>query len=886
MTKWVYNFGQITTEGNKNDNYLLGNKGANLAQMSLIGIPVPPGFTLTTELCNYYFKHARSFPDDLKNQIEVSLSKIENQLGLKFGDPTKPLLLSIRSGAMVSMPGMMDTILNLGLNDITVEALAKLTNNPRFAYDCYRRFIQMYSEIVLGVEHYVFENLLHLKKQDANIHKDSELSLDDLKDLIAKFKNIVFEEVGKEFPQDIYTQLWEAIKSVIESWMNVRAIRYRRIHHFDDSLGTAVNIQSMVFGNMDENSATGVAFTRDPSTGKKVVFGEYLINAQGEDVVAGIRTPQVISKSAKPNIGINVPSLEEYMPAVYKELVGIFDKLENFYQDMQDIEFTIEQGKIWILQTRSGKRSALAGLKIAFDMVEEGIITKEQALLNINPDSLEKLLHPTIDNQQNYFVMAKGLPASPGAATGRVYFDADTTELKSKTEDVILVRTETSPEDIHGMNAAKGILTIKGGMTSHAAVVARGMGKPCICGAGSISVNYDLKQFIAGDQFINEGDVITINGSTGDVILGEVKTILPELPDEFFQIMQWANENKNLDVRANAETISDAKAALQFGAVGIGLCRTEHMFFNTERISVVREMILSEDEDGRKKALNKLLAMQVADFVEIFEIMGSLPINIRLLDPPLHEFLPHTEKEKKELAETLNLSIHQINSRISQLTEHNPMLGHRGCRIGISFPEIYEMQANAIFQAMKLNFQKLGKAMNIEIMIPFVISIEEIKRIKTVIENAYKIEYPESKEYPFLVGTMIELPRACMIADQLAQEAQFFSFGTNDLTQTTLGLSRDDSASFMNTYINSNIFQKDPFVEMDQDGVGGLIKIAIEKGIKSNPHLKLGICGEHAGDPKTIKFCDSVGLHYISCSPFRVPIAILSAAQARIQNRK
>jgi len=882
MNKWIYNFGAGLNEGNKTLFNLLGNKGANLSAMAAIGIPVPPGFTITTEACNYFFDNQLSLPGDLTEQIEASLALMEDKLSLKFGSDKSPLLVSIRSGASVSMPGMMDTILNLGLNDETVVALARNTKNERFAYDCYRRFIQMYSQIVLGLSHYDFEDLMDLKKQDHNIVKDSDLSLEHLKELIEEYKLLIKKNSEVGFPQDVKEQLILAIKSVFSSWNNQRARKYRRIHNYADDLGTAVNIQAMVFGNMDDNSATGVAFTRDPSTGENYIFGEYLLNAQGEDVVAGIRTPQVISSQATSNHGVDLPALELYMKDAYSELTRYFKQLEKYYKDMQDVEFTIEQGKVWILQTRSGKRSAKASIKIAVDMVREGLIDERTALLNINADSIEKILHPTIDHEKKYEVLTKGLPAAPGAATGKICFSSDITEQKSGKEKIILVRHETSPEDIHGMNAAEGILTSKGGMTTHAAVVARGMGKSCVCGASEVVINYQDKTILIGKKKLNEGDVITINGSTGEVILGEVMMVLPELTEDYLQVMSWANKYKKLSVRANAETPLDAKIAKDFGAEGIGLCRTEHMFFNIDRINVVREMILCEDTIPRQKALDELLDMQTKDFVEIFTIMQTLPVNIRLLDPPLHEFLVSGEKEIALLADKLRISPAKVKARIEHLKEQNPMLGHRGCRLGISFPEIYEMQAKAIFKAMKEVYINRGIIPTIEIMIPFIITDKEFTLTKKMIENVAKKIISEEK-FNFQIGTMIELPRACIIADQIAKHADFFSFGTNDLTQTTLGLSRDDAASFMGNYINKGIISIDPFLEIDRQGVGELVKIAIERGRKTKPNLKIGICGEHGGNPNSINFFSTVGLDYVSCSPYRVPIAIIAAAQAAIR---
>jgi pyruvate, orthophosphate dikinase len=882
MHKWVYLFGQNITEGKGEDTNLLGNKGANLAQMSLLDIPVPPGFTISTEVCNYYYQNNKQLPNLLVTQVENALDQIENMLDKQLGSAKDPLLLSIRSGSSVSMPGMMDTILNLGLNDYTVEALADKTNNRRFALDCYRRFIAMYSEIVLGVDSYLFEAELDLIKENFSLAKDSDLQPQHLEKLIQTYKEIILNSTGEEFPQDTKKQLWAAVKAVFNSWMNQRAVRYRKINNFSDEMGTAVNIQSMVFGNIDNQSATGVAFTRNPSNGVKQIFGEYLINAQGEDVVAGIRTPQVISKDVPKNIGVEMEPLEIFMPEAYQVLSSYFSKLENYYRDMQDIEFTIEQGKVWILQTRSGKRSVQAALYIAVAMYNEKLITKEEAICNINPESLEQILHPTIAADTKYDVLANGLPASPGAATGKIFFDADTVEKMSKLSDVILVRQETSPEDIHGMHAAKGILTTRGGMTSHAAVVARGMGKCCVCGTNNLIVDYVKKQIICGNKIIKEGEIITINGSTGEVIIGEVKVSLPVLPEEFHTIMEWSDEIKKLQVRANAETIADTEVANRFKADGIGLCRTEHMFFNNDRINVVREMILADNLEHRQQALDQLKKMQINDFTEIMKLMPNKSINIRLLDPPLHEFLPSDDREIIELANLLKLDEAYIKARINQLHEHNPMLGHRGCRIAISYPEIYKMQAAAIFLAFKEVQDNLGIDIKIEIMIPLIFSMQEFYIIKNLILAIKEEILGATACANISIGTMIELPRACIVADQIATESDFFSFGTNDLTQTTLGISRDDSASFIEKYIDHKILKNDPFVELDQQGVGELIKIAIAKGRSIKPDLKIGICGEHGANPASIQFFNDNNFDYISCSSYRLPIAKLAAAQAVI----
>lgn len=877
----VYTFGDGKAEGDASMKNLLGGKGANLAEMSKLGLPVPLGFTITTEVCDLYYKNNREFPNALKLQVEEALLEIEKKLGAKFGDETNPLLFSVRSGARASMPGMMDTVLNLGLNDKTVLGLAKKSNNKRFAFDSYRRFIQMYSDVVLEVDHYNFEMLMEEKKQDLGIHLDTDLSAEHLEELTILFKAKVLEETGKNFPQNVSEQLWGAIKAVFSSWMNDRAITYRALNNIPESWGTAVNVQSMVFGNMGDDCATGVAFTRNPSTGDKNFYGEYLINAQGEDVVAGIRTPQNITKKDRLESGATLLSMEESMPEVYKQLVEIYQKLELHYKDMQDIEFTVQNNKLWMLQTRNGKRTAAAAIKIAVDMVSEGLITKEDAIRRIDPESLDQLLHPTLDPKAKAQVIAKGLPASPGAASGVVVFSSSDAEKRAEKEKVILVRIETSPEDIKGMHVSQGILTARGGMTSHAAVVARGMGTPCVSGASSLQIDTKNKILIAGGTKVKEGDLITINGSSGEVILGAVPTLKPNLSDDFKTVMSWADAIRKLKIRTNAETAMDAQTARDFGAEGIGLCRTEHMFFNEDRIIAVREMILSEEIEVRKQALAKLLPMQRKDFESIFKIMDSLPVTIRLLDPPLHEFLPHKENEIAEVAKIANVEIDYVRRRISQLKEENPMLGHRGCRLGISFPEIYEMQARAIFEAASKVKKETGKEILLEIMIPLVATKKELEILKKLIirvENEVVKETGAKLKY--LVGTMIELPRAALMAGEIAQEAEFFSFGTNDLTQTTFGLSRDDSSSFLPHYQKAGIFEQDPFAELDQEGVGELIKIATERGRKTRPNLKLGICGEHGGNPNSIYFCHKVGLDYVSCSPYRVPIARLAAARA------
>ncbi len=884
MTKWVYSFGDGEAEGKVSMRDLLGGKGANLAEMCTLGLPVPPGFTISTELCTAYYANNKNYPAELKEQVDKAIKNIEKAVGMKFGDAKNPLLVSVRSGARASMPGMMDTILNLGLNDETVKGLAESSGNERFAYDSYRRFIQMYSDVVLGVHHYHFEEILDLKKQDVGAKQDTDLKADDLKDIVKQYKAKVEEELEKPFPSNVEEQLWGAISAVFDSWMNQRAITYRKLHDIPESWGTAVNVQAMVFGNLGNDSATGVAFTRDPSTGEKLFYGEYLINAQGEDVVAGIRTPQPITIEAKKRGGGTLPAMEESMPEAYKKLVKIYNKLEAHYKDMQDIEFTVQKGKLWMLQTRNGKRTAAASVKISVDMVSEGLITKEEAITRIDPLSLDQLLHPTLDKKVKRDVISKGLPASPGAASGKVVFSAEEAEdLAHKKEDVILVRLETSPEDIHGMHASKGILTARGGMTSHAAVVARGMGKPCVCGAGDIKVDYKDQSFTTNGVKVKRGEVITIDGATGEVFLGLVPTIQPILSGDFATIMEWADGIRTLKVRTNAETELDAATARKFGAEGIGLCRTEHMFFDAERIIAVREMILSSKVEARKKAISKLLPMQRSDFEKIFEIMDGLPVTIRLLDPPLHEFLPHTEAEMKEVAKAAGVDIETLKQRATELYEMNPMLGHRGCRLGITYPEIYEMQVQAIFEAV-IEVSQKGKIVLPEIMIPLVMHPKELKIMKELVDKVAARVFKEAgKKCDYLVGTMIELPRAALRASDIAEYAEFFSFGTNDLTQTTLGISRDDAASFLGDYAKENIFEKDPFVQLDEDGVGELIAIATERGRKTRKSLKLGICGEHGGNPASIHFCHKTGLDYVSCSPYRVPIARLAAAQAAIK---
>lgn len=888
MTKLVYCFGAGSAEGDASLKNLLGGKGANLAEMNKIGLPVPPGFTITTEVCNEFYKIGRKYPDALNSDVAKAIGFIENIVGKKFGDASNPLLVSVRSGARASMPGMMDTVLNLGLNDETVIGLAAMSQNPRFAYDSYRRFIQMYSNVVLELEHHVFEDILETYKEINDYHDDTELSAEDWQEIIGKYKAAVESELGKPFPQDVHEQLWGAIGAVFISWMNDRAIFYRKMHDIPESWGTAVNVQAMVFGNMGDTSATGVAFTRNPSTGEKLFYGEYLINAQGEDVVAGIRTPKSITKAQRITMNENGDSLEEALPDVYSQLEKVYLTLENHYKDMQDIEFTAENGKLWMLQTRNGKRTAKASLKIAVDMVDEGLITKEEALLRIEATALDQLLHPTISDDFVGDVITRGLPASPGAAVGVVVFNSDEAErLSNEGKSVILVREETSPEDIHGMFAARAIVTSRGGMTSHAAVVARGMGRPCVSGASEIKIDEDLAQFKVKDRIIKEGDIISLDGTSGEVYFGAADLVQPELSGDFGKLMAWADGIRRLKVRTNAETPYDAQIARDYGAEGIGLCRTEHMFFEAERIAAVREMILSETLEGRKAALAKILPMQRHDFIEIFKVMKGLPVTIRLLDPPLHEFLPHSIDDLAEVSLATGLDGVKLLERSKELTETNPMLGHRGCRLGITYPEIYEMQAKAIFEAAINVAQTSGEAPIPEVMIPLISTQKELDILKArIIKVADECMSEAGVKIEYLIGTMIELPRAALVADEIAQSAEFFSFGTNDLTQTTLGISRDDSGRFMNEYINQGIFEKDPFVTLDIKGVGSLIQIAKEKSKAVKPNIKLGICGEHGGDPASIEFCESIGLDYVSCSPFRVPIARLAAAQVILKQKK
>jgi pyruvate, orthophosphate dikinase len=888
MVKWVYTFGDGKAEGSAGDRNLLGGKGANLAEMCSLGLPVPPGFTITSEVCSWFYEHGRSYPDTLAKEVTKALDHIAGLTGRAIGDRSKPLLVSVRSGSRASMPGMMDTVLNLGLNDETVEAIARETGDPRFAYDSYRRFIQMYSDVVMGLDHAVFEEILEDTKANLGHDIDTALTADDWKNVVALYKAKIEEELEEPFPQDPEQQLWGAIGAVFSSWMNTRAVTYRRLHNIPESWGTAVSVQAMVFGNMGDKSATGVAFTRNPSTGEKKLYGEFLVNAQGEDVVAGIRTPQNITEEARIAAGSDKPSLEKIMPAAFAEFCAVSDKLEKHYADMQDLEFTIENSKLWMLQTRSGKRTAKAALRIAVEMAEEGLISRDEAVLRIEPASLDQLLHPTIDPKAKREVIGAGLPASPGAATGEIVFSSEDAEfLKSEGRKAILVRIETSPEDIHGMHAAEAILTTRGGMTSHAAVVARGMGKPCVSGAGSLRVDYRNETLLAMGVSLKKGDIITIDGGIGQVLKGAVPMLQPELSGDFGKIMEWADGARRMKVRANAETPNDARTARSFGAEGIGLCRTEHMFFEGERIIAMREMILAENEKGRRAALDKLLPMQRTDFVELFEIMHGLPVTIRLLDPPLHEFLPKSDEEIAEVAAVMDISPDKLRERTESLHEFNPMLGHRGCRLAISYPEIAEMQSRAIFEAAVAAGKSTGAPVELEIMVPLVGLRAELDFVKARI-TAVAAEVMKEAEVKvnYLVGTMIELPRAAIRANSIAEAAEFFSFGTNDLTQTTFGISRDDASSFLTTYQLKGIIEQDPFVSMDTDGVGELVRLAAEKGRATRPNIKLGICGEHGGDPASIHFCESVGLDYVSCSPFRVPIARLAAAQASAKTKE
>ncbi len=884
MAKWVYTFGDGKAEGDAGQRDLLGGKGANLAEMSSLGLPVPPGMTITTEVCTYYYENGETYPPELAGQVDEALASIAASTGRTFGNADMPLLVSVRSGARISMPGMMDTVLNLGLNDTTVKALAENAASERFAYDSYRRFIQMYGDVVLGVSMRHFDEKLETLKYDKGVELDTELDADDWKALIENYKILVQEETGAPFPQDPRDQLWGAIGAVFGSWRNERAITYRRLHAIPERWGTAVTVQAMVFGNMGETSATGVAFTRNPSNGEKALYGEFLINAQGEDVVAGIRTPQDITEKARIAAASDKPSMERALPEAFKEFVAVCDKLEAHYRDVQDLEFTIERGKLWMLQTRSGKRTAKAALKIAVDMVEEGLITEGEAVKRIEPASLDQLLHPTIDPSAKKELFAKALPASPGAAAGEIVFSSEEAErLAALGRPCILCRIETSPEDISGMNAAGGIFTTRGGMTSHAAVVARGMGKPCVSGAGSVRISYAEGTMTSGGVTLKTGDKITIDGATGEVLLGEVPMQNPELSGEFQRIMGWADAARRMRVRTNADTPHDARTARDFGAEGIGLCRTEHMFFDPSRINAMREMILADDAAGRRAALDKLLPMQREDFTQLFEIMAGLPVTIRLLDPPLHEFIPHGDEEIEEVAAALNVSADKLRNRARTLDEFNPMLGHRGCRLAVSYPEIAEMQARAIFEAAIAAAQKTGAPVVPEVMVPLVSLKTELDFVKKRIDATAKAVMEETGQtFTYQVGTMVELPRAALNADAIAEAAEFFSFGTNDLTQTTFGISRDDAGVFLGAYLRESIIDVDPFVSIDVDGVGELVRIAAEKGRKTRPDIKLGICGEHGGDPASIAFCESVALDYVSCSPFRVPIARLAAAQAAL----
>ena len=887
MTQWVYAFGGGTADGDASMKNLLGGKGANLAEMSQLGLPVPPGFTITTEACVHYYANGQTYPDGLDAQVGAALAKVESITGKRFGDTANPLLVSVRSGARASMPGMMDTVLNLGLNDQTVEGLARLSGDRRFAFDSYRRFIQMYSNVVLGLPHDLFEEVLDDHKDRLGVSVDTELAAEDWERVVGDYKAAVERERGEPFPQDPQAQLWGAVSAVFASWMNDRAKFYRRMHDIPESWGTAVNVQSMVFGNMGDTSATGVAFTRNPSTGEARLYGEFLINAQGEDVVAVIRTPQALTRAGREEMGETALSMEEAMPEVFAQFVEVVGKLEAHYRDMQDIEFTVEQGRLWMLQTRNGKRTAKAALKVAVDLAAEGRISEEEAVSRVEPAALDQLLHPTLDPKAERVVIAAGLPASPGAATGKVVFDADEAErLGQAGEAVILVRDETSPEDIHGMHAARGIVTARGGMTSHAAVVARGMGRPCVSGAGEIQIDARAGVFRARGREVRAGEVITIDGGKGEVLEGAVAMIEPELTGDFQTLMGWADKVRRLKVRANAETPLDARTARGFGAEGVGLCRTEHMFFDETRIAAVREMILADDEAGRRAALARIAPFQKADFVELFEIMAGLPVTIRLLDPPLHEFIPHSAAELEALAASSGLDADKLKRRARELQETNPMLGHRGCRLGVAYPEIYEMQVRAIIEAALEVKARTGEAPLPEIMHPLVAKGQEMKFLRELTDRtAREVMAEQGAEIAYLVGTMIELPRAALRAADLAEHAEFFSFGTNDLTQTTFGISRDDSGRFLQAYMDAGIFEHDPFVRLDQEGVGELIATAAERGRQARAGIKIGICGEHGGDPSSIDFCERTGLDYVSCSPYRVPIARLAAAQSALAAR-
>ncbi|MGI9478250.1 MAG: pyruvate, phosphate dikinase [Hyphomicrobiaceae bacterium] len=888
--KLVYFFGAGSSDGDAGQRNLLGGKGANLAEMASIGLPVPPGFTITTDVCSKYYAAGEQLPDGLEAQALTALSRIGEAVGAGFGDADNPLLVSVRSGARASMPGMMDTILNLGLNDVTVEGLAKRAGDKRFAYDSYRRFIQMYGDVVLGVDHGLFEDILDTHKNNKGAFQDTDLDAEDWQEIVASYKMVVEQELGRPFPQNTVEQLWGAIRAVFSSWQNARAKTYRRLHDIPDDWFTAVNVQAMVFGNLGDTSATGVAFTRNPSTGTNEIYGEFLVNAQGEDVVAGIRTPQPLTEAARAEAGETAPSLETLMPETYAQLAKVFETLEKHYRDMQDIEFTIQDGNLWMLQTRSGKRTTKAALKIAVDLANEGLISENDAVTRIDPASLDQLLHPMIDPDAEKDVIAMGLPASPGAAVGGIVFDSDEAErLKAQGNDVILVRIETSPEDIHGMHAAAGILTTRGGMTSHAAVVARGMGRPCVSGAGGLRIDYKAATMTIGSEVFNKGDVVTVDGTTGEVLRGAIAMRQPEMSGDFATLMGWADSARRLGVRANADTPRDAQQALDFGAEGIGLCRTEHMFFDDARILAMREMICASGEEGRRAALAKILPMQRQDFEELFRIMDGRPVTIRLLDPPLHEFLPHGDEEAATVAQALSVPIERLRDRVNELNEFNPMLGFRGCRLAIRYPEITEMQARAIFEAAATVAKETGYPVDPEVMIPLVAYRREYDILADVIRaTAAAVELETGSKLTYQIGTMIELPRACLRGDEIADGehgAEFFSFGTNDLTQTCLGLSRDDAAPILTNYTERGIYEVDPFVSMDQDGVGELVRIGVERGRKARSDLKLGICGEHGGDPPSVRFCHDIGLDYVSCSPFRVPVARLAAAQAAIGDK-
>ena len=887
MNKSVYSFGggAALDDPRARDKTIVGGKGANLADMASIGLPVPPGFTITTEICVQYLSEGAQFSDALRADVAAAMTHVEAAVGKRFGDAGDPLLVSVRSGARVSMPGMMDTVLNLGLNDTTVQGLAATSGDERFAWDSYRRFIQMYSDVVLGIDHGLFEEALEIMKEDNGFYADVDLESSHWQKLVSEYKGIVEDELGRPFPQDVTEQLWGAIAAVFDSWDSDRAKVYRRLNDIPGDWGTAVNVQAMVFGNMGDTSATGVAFTRDPATGEKAYYGEWLVNAQGEDVVAGIRTPQYLTKAAREAAGAKAASMEEAMPAAFAELAEVFELLERHYRDMQDIEFTVERGKLWMLQTRSGKRTAKAALKMAVDMSAEGLIDEKTAILRVDPMALDQLLHPTLDPDAPRDVLTRALPASPGAASGTIVLDAETAEQRAAIgEKVILVRVETSPEDIHGMHAAKGILTARGGMTSHAAVVARGMGRPCVSGASAVSIDMKNRTLLIGQRALKEGDKITLDGTTGEVMAGEVATVEPELIGDFATLMEWADRHRRMGVRTNAETPEDCRLAREFGAEGVGLCRTEHMFFEASRISAVREMILADDEKERRLALAKLLPEQRADFHAIFEVMSGLPVTIRLLDPPLHEFLPHGEAEFAELADVTGFGIDHLKRRVDELQEFNPMLGHRGCRLGITYPEIYEMQARAIFEAACDVARESGKPVVPEVMIPLVGTRRELAILRELVDRvAAQVLAEKGQTLDYLVGTMIELPRAALMAGEIAQEARFFSFGTNDLTQMTLGVSRDDAGRFLPEYVDKGIYARDPFVSLDVDGVGQLVSLAAERGRATRADIKLGICGEHGGDPASIAFCEEVGLNYVSASPYRVPIARLAAAQAALK---